>query len=68
MNENENAAYVMSQAACALIEAMGMHAENMQRQQLGQSMAYSDEAFLKLINRYGIHHNAVIGGQANARN
>ena len=31
-----------------LITAMGMQAENMQRQALGQSMAYTEEDFLAL--------------------
>lgn len=57
---NENAIYVQSQIACALIEAMGMQAENMQRQHRGESMAYSDVAFNDLIVKYGIHHNAIL--------
>ena len=60
MTEEQNAAYVFSQSACALIEAMGMVAENKQREGLGHSMAYTEEAFDALINKYGIHHNAVI--------
>ena len=60
MTDEQTAAYVMSQAAAALIEAMGMQAENMQRSHLGQSMAYNDEAFFTLNNMRGIHHNAVL--------
>ena len=60
MTDEQRAAFVMSQSACALIEAMGMHAENMQREQRGMAMAYNDTAFLDLVNRYGIHHNAVL--------
>jgi hypothetical protein len=33
----------------ALIKAMGMFSENMQRQQTGQSMAYGDSAFFALV-------------------
>ena len=60
MTAEQRAAYIMSQSSCALIEAMGMQAENMQREALGQSMAYNDKAFIELINRFSIHHNAVI--------
>jgi hypothetical protein len=52
--------YVNSQVACAFIEAMGMQAENKQRKILGQSMAYNDDSFFNLIEKYGINHNAVI--------
>lgn len=50
----------MAQAATALIEAMGMHAENEQRKVEGKSMAYTEEAFSLVIRNYGIHHNAVL--------
>lgn len=60
MTDEQRAAFVMSQSACALIEAMGMHAENMQRQAVGHSMAYTEHAFDDLLNRYSIHHNAVL--------
>ena len=61
MDEVQKAAYVMAQTACALIEAMGMVAENEQRKALGQSMAYTEDAFVDLPNKYGIHNNATIG-------
>jgi len=59
MTPEQKAAFVNSQVACALIEAMGMKAENQQRTHLGQSIAYGEEAFAALIEKYGIHHNAV---------
>lgn len=61
MNKEEKAAFINSQSVCAMIEAMGMQAENKQREVLGNSMAYSDEDFFNLINRYGISHNDVVG-------
>jgi len=60
MNENEQAAFIMSQVACAQIEAEGMTAENMQRQALGQSMAFVQEDFVKLITTYRIGYNDVL--------
>lgn len=60
MTDEQRAAFVFSQSACALIEAMGMVAENKHREQCGHSVAYGDEAFAALIDKYGIHHNAVL--------
>ena len=60
MNESERVAYVMSQVACAQIEAAGMVAENMQRAACGHSMAYTEDAFEALPQKYGITHNQVI--------
>lgn len=57
MTPEQNAAYVMAQSACALIEAMGMQADN---QQHPQDQPYTGQDFAALIERYGIHHNAVI--------
>lgn len=61
MAEPKDVAYVISQSVCAMIEAMGMMAENMYRQHHGQSMAYVDADFFKLIEKYGIYHNSVVG-------
>jgi hypothetical protein len=55
-----NAAYINAQATCAMIEAMGMQAENKQREIQGYSIAYDDKAFFDLIEKYGIHHNATV--------
>lgn len=61
MNDEQKAAYVMAQAACALIEVAGMIAANQVRQMKGHSLAYDEEAFNSISIKYGIHHNAVIG-------
>ena len=37
-----------------------MVAENDQRKQLGQSMAYAEEAFLAVIDEEGVDHNSII--------
>ena len=42
----------------AEIEMNGMIAENKQREVLGNSMAYTHEDFMKLIEKYSIYHNA----------
>ena len=61
MNENQQAAFIMSQSACALIEAMGMQAENQDRAHRGLAVAYTEEAFAALIDEHGIGYNAVLG-------
>ena len=60
MTDEQRAAFLISQTTCAMIEAMGMHADNMQRQHQGASMAYDGGAFENLINKYGIGHNAAL--------
>lgn len=61
MSEEQQAAYIIAQSVCAMIEAMGMQSENTQRLHRGESIAYGEDAFNVVIEKYGIHHNAVIG-------
>ncbi len=44
----------LTSAICALIEAMGMQAENKQREHCGESMAYDEEAFRSLISNHNL--------------
>ena len=61
MNTPEaRAAYVVSQSVAAMIAAMGMAAENKQREHRGESLAYSDKSFFDLIEEFGLGHNNVI--------
>lgn len=41
----------------AEIEMNAMKAENKQREILGQSMAYTGDDFMSLIDKYEIYHN-----------
>ena len=61
MNADEAVAYVYSQSVCALIELEAMKAANRDRQGRCEADAYDEKAFFDLIERYGIHHNGVIG-------
>lgn len=61
MTEEQQAAYIQAQAVAAMCEALGMMSENMQRVQRGESIAYGEEAFQKVVDDHGIHHNQVIG-------
>lgn len=60
MTDTSQAAYLISQAVAAMIEAMGMHAENQYRVGRGETIAYRDETFFGLIDKYGLHHNDAI--------
>lgn len=55
-----NNAYVISMSIAAMIRAMGMQAENMQRFLDGNSIAYTEEAFNNLIDEYGLHYNNIV--------
>ena len=57
----QRSAYIISQVACAMIEAMGMKAQNERRNWVRESPEYIFDDFENLINKYGISHNAVIG-------
>jgi hypothetical protein len=61
MTPDQKAAYVMAQSISALAEIEGMKAENTYRQMRGETIAYRDEAFFSVCEKYGIHHNATIG-------
>jgi len=59
MTPEQQAAYVGAQTACALIELEGMKAENAHALANGMRQPYTITDFNALIERYGIHHNAV---------
>jgi hypothetical protein len=58
MTDEQKAAFINAQAAAALIEAIGMHSDNMQ---YPEAQPHDRESFQKLILEYGIHHNAIVG-------
>lgn len=43
-----------------MIEMEAMKASNTNREMRGEAIAYAEEAFIALINKYGIGHNTVI--------
>ncbi len=63
----DNAAYIFAQSACALIEMESMKVANRERRDRGESIAYTEDAFVNLINKYGIHHNAILALRENTR-
>ena len=54
------AAKLIANSSAALIEAMGMMSENIERANRGESLAYTEEAFNKVVTDNGIDYNSVI--------
>ena len=52
--------YAYGMIIATLVEVEAMRAENMQRQHLGQSMAYTDKDFMDVLERNGVHHNGLV--------
>ena len=61
MTPEQQAAYIFSQSVSALIEAMGMLSDNLDRARKGESPGWNNDEFNYLIDKYGISHNAVTG-------
>lgn len=62
MDDNKimEAAKLIANSSAALIEAMGMMSENIERANRGESLAYTDEAFNKVVMNNGIDYNSVM--------
>ncbi len=62
MDDNRimEAAKLIANSSAALIEAMGMMSENIERANRGESLAYTEEAFNKVVKDNGIDYNSVI--------
>lgn len=59
MTSEQKAVYVYAQTTAALITAMGMLAENTERERNGQAPAYPVESFFDLPQEYGLDHNSL---------
>ena len=60
MTPEQSAAYVLAQAIAASAEIESMKAANWMREMKGETIAYGEKDFLDVIDKYGLHHNAVI--------
>mgnify|MGYP001823689767 CR=1 FL=1 len=60
MTPEQQAAYINAQAVAASVELEAMKAANWMREMQGHTIAYGEEEFLALIDRYGLGHNAVL--------
>lgn len=59
-DEIMKAAQLIAKSSAALIEAMGMMSENIERANRGESLAYTEETFNKVVEDNGIDYNSVI--------
>lgn len=60
MTHSQGAAYIAAMTECAAAERAGMEAQNKHNAELGISPLYCKSDFDALIDKYGIHHNAVM--------
>lgn len=60
MTPEQSAAYVYAQAVSALATIEAMKAENEVKRAQGKQLLYTAADFMHVIDRYGLHHNAVI--------
>ena len=60
MTPEQSASFVFANSVAALAEIQSMVADNTFRQQKGETVAYGEEAFLAVIEKYGIHYNAIL--------
>lgn len=64
MTEEQKAAYVASQTACAMIEALGVFAMN--QAEVVRAMGAPTQGlagynrFAEILDKYGIHHTSVM--------
>ena len=55
-----NAAYLFSQSVAALAEIEAMRTLNQDREHRGHAQGYNEEAFVAVIDKFGLGHNAAI--------
>jgi len=60
MNKEQSAAFLISQSVAAMIEAMGMHAENQFDQTVNRNPSYTTMDFRKIIEERGLGHNDLV--------
>jgi hypothetical protein len=60
MTDEQKAAFVIAQAACAMAEIAGMQATNQQRAHVGMAPAYDEQHFQAVITNNVIGHNSVL--------
>lgn len=61
MTPEQQAAFVIAQATCATADIVAMQAENAADIAAKARPTWTGADFRAVIERYGIHHNAVIG-------
>lgn len=60
MTPEQAAAFINAQSVAAMAEVQAMIAANTERLAQDCSLVYDEAAFLAVIDKYGLHHNAVL--------
>lgn len=60
MTPEQKAAHVIAQAACLNAHVAAMEIANNMCFMKSSEPIYKEQDFMDLINRYGVHHNAVV--------
>lgn len=60
-SREEKVAYIQAQTVACACECEAMKAANVQATKKGLQLRYNEKDFRELPERYGIHHNAVVG-------
>ncbi len=60
MTSEQKAAYINAKAASMIVEMNGMVAENLQRFHRNESLAYDQNAFTDLIDKYKLDENSLV--------
>jgi len=60
MTEEQNIVYTQGMLLQARIELEAMLTANQERIHRDETLAYGEDAIRDLIERYGVHHNALI--------
>lgn len=61
MTDEQKAAYANAMAACAMVKAMGMQADNEQAKLKGFTiLPWRGVDFDKVLDEYGTHHNSLM--------
>jgi len=61
----QNAVYVFANAIGAMAVLLGMQTENSYCADRGEAVAYPEDAFYKLHDERGLHHNAILRAFSN---
>lgn len=60
MRSEHKPAFVIARSVAAYAEIEAMKAANKERDRNGYALAYGEEAFIAVIDKYGLGHNSLV--------
>ena len=60
MDKDQRVAYIFSQSVAAMAEIEAMKAKNTYRKMRGETIAYDENAFMHVIDQYGLGSNTLL--------